>query len=57
MGMGDRIKQKADEMRGKTKKKTGQALDNEQMQAEGTAQEKKAQAKQAGEKAKDVFKK
>jgi uncharacterized protein YjbJ (UPF0337 family) len=57
MGMGDRIKQKAEELAGKAKKKTGDALDDEGMQAEGAAKEKKAQVKQTGDKAKDVFKK
>ncbi|MBO0828683.1 MAG: CsbD family protein [Streptosporangiales bacterium] len=55
MSAGDKAKQKAEEMAGRLKKKTGDAIDNEQMQAEGAAKEKKAQAKQAGEKTKDVF--
>lgn len=57
MGMGDKIKQKAEELTGKAKRETGDALDDESMQAEGTARQKKAQVKQTGEKAKDVFKK
>lgn len=57
MSAGDKAKQKAEEMAGRLKKKSGDAIDNEQMQAEGAAKEKKAQAKQTGEEAKDVFKK
>ncbi|HEX6443784.1 MAG TPA: CsbD family protein [Streptosporangiales bacterium] len=57
MAMGDKIKQKAEELAGKAKKETGDALDDESMQAKGAAKEKKAQVKQTGEKAKDVFEK
>lgn len=56
MGTDDKAKNTKDELLGKAKKKTGEAIDNEQMQAEGAAQQKKGQAKQAVEKAKDVIK-
>lgn len=52
----DKIKQKLEELVGKTQRKTGDALDDESMQAKGLAKEKQAQVKQTGEKAKDVFK-
>lgn len=57
MGLGDKIKQKAEELAGKAKRETGDAVDDESMHAEGLTQEKKAQVKQTGEKAKDVFEK
>jgi uncharacterized protein YjbJ (UPF0337 family) len=48
---------KATEVKGKVKKETGHALGNEQMEAEGKADEVKGNLKQAGEKVKDAFKK
>lgn len=56
VGIGDKARNKKDEMTGKTKRKAGEATDNEQAQAEGAAQEKEGQAKQAAEKAKDILK-
>lgn len=55
MGIGNKIKQKFEELAGKSQRTTGDALDDESMQAKGLAREKKAQVKQTGEKAKDVF--
>lgn len=54
MGIGDKISNKAQEAVGKLKKKTGDATDNERLQAEGAKDEAKARAKQAGEHLKDA---
>jgi uncharacterized protein YjbJ (UPF0337 family) len=43
--------------KGKIKKKIGDAVGNEQMQAEGQADQTKGNLKQAGQKVKDAFKK
>jgi uncharacterized protein YjbJ (UPF0337 family) len=48
---------KADEVKGKVKKKVGEAAGNEQLIAEGKGDQAKGDLKQAGEKIKDVFKK
>jgi uncharacterized protein YjbJ (UPF0337 family) len=56
MGIGDKVKNAADSAKGKMKEKTGDATDNEDLQAEGQADKSVADLKQAGEKAKDAFK-
>ncbi len=56
MGIGDKISNAAEEAKGKIKEATGDASDNEQMQAEGKTDQGKANAKQGGEKAKDAWK-
>ncbi len=56
MGFDDKIENKAEELKGKAKERVGEATDNEQWQAEGQAEETKADLKQAGEKIKDAFK-
>lgn len=56
MGIGDKIKNSAEELKGKVKEKVGDATDNESQQAEGAAERREAELKQAGEKVKDVFK-
>jgi uncharacterized protein YjbJ (UPF0337 family) len=56
MGIGDKLKNAAEEAKGKIKEKTGDATDNEDLQAEGQADKSVADIKQAGEKAKDAFK-
>ena len=56
MGIGDKLKNAAEEAKGKAKEKTGDATDNEDLQAEGQADKTVADLKQAGEKAKDAFK-
>ncbi|WBQ04677.1 CsbD family protein [Kribbella sp. CA-293567] len=56
MGIGDKMKNAADSAKGKMKEKTGDATDNEDLQAEGQADKSVADLKQAGEKAKDAFK-
>ncbi|TCM47137.1 CsbD family protein [Kribbella sp. VKM Ac-2568] len=56
MGIGDKMKNAAESTKGKMKEKTGDATDNEDLQAEGQAEKSVADLKQAGEKAKDAFK-
>ncbi len=56
MGLDDKIRNTAEEAAGKVKEKTGEATDNEQLEAEGKADQMKANVKQAGEKIKDAAK-
>ncbi|WP_328333500.1 CsbD family protein [Kribbella sp. NBC_00382] len=56
MGIGDKLKNAAEEAKGKIKEKTGDATDNEDLQAEGQVDQSTADLKQAGEKVKDAFK-
>lgn len=55
MGLDDKIKNAAENVAGKAKEATGKATDNERLEAEGRADQTTADAKQTGEKAKDVF--
>ena len=55
--MSDKIENKAQELKGAAKQKAGEAIDNEQLQAEGRGEQASASVKQAGEKAKDDVKK
>jgi uncharacterized protein YjbJ (UPF0337 family) len=52
----DKIKNKAEELGGKGKEHAGRATGDEQLEAEGHADQTKGNLKQAGEKVKDVFK-
>ncbi len=56
MGLDDKIKNKADELSGQAKETAGDATDDKDLQAEGQADQGKANLKQAGEKIKDAFK-
>lgn len=56
MGLGDKISNKAQEAAGKVKEKTGEATDNEKLQAEGVGDQAAAKTKQAGEHLKDAAK-
>jgi len=56
MGLDDKIRNSAEEAAGKVKETTGQATDNEELEAEGKADQVKANVKQAGEKVKDAAK-
>ncbi|MDR4532903.1 CsbD family protein [Glutamicibacter sp. PS] len=56
MGLGDKIKNKAQEVSGKIKEGVGDATDNEDLQAEGVKDQAAASAKQAGEHIKDAAK-
>ena len=53
MGIGDKAKNKAEELAGKGKAAMGDATDNPDLEAEGRMQETKADVKQAGENVKD----
>ena len=56
MGFDDKLKNQAEEKVGKVKETTGKATDNEDLEAEGKADQTKGSLKQAGEKVKDAFK-
>jgi uncharacterized protein YjbJ (UPF0337 family) len=49
-----KVKGKFEEMAGKAKQKYGDATDDESLQSEGIVEEKKGQARQAGEHVKDA---
>lgn len=55
MGLGDKIKNTAEDLGGKAKEATGKVTDNERLEAEGKADQSKADLKQAGENVKDAF--
>ena len=52
----DKAKNKAQELIGQGKEKTGKATGNKKLQAEGKADQTSSNVKQAGEKIKDIFK-
>ena len=56
MGLDDKIKNAAEDLGGKVKEGVGKATHNEKLEAEGKADQSKADVKQAGEKVKDAFK-
>lgn len=56
MGIGDKARNKKDEVVGKAKERFGDAADDESTQTEGALQKAKGNLKQAGEKIKDAFK-
>ncbi|MDQ3357552.1 MAG: CsbD family protein [Actinomycetota bacterium] len=56
MGIGDKIRNAFDKSKGKTKETTGEATDNERLEAEGRGDQTTANVKQAGENVKDAFK-
>jgi uncharacterized protein YjbJ (UPF0337 family) len=55
MGVIDDAKNKAEELKGKTKETAGHAVGNDRLEAEGKTDKAKGDVKQAGEKIKDVF--
>jgi uncharacterized protein YjbJ (UPF0337 family) len=57
MAAGDKAANKAQEMKGRVKKVVGEATGNDDLKAEGQADQVKGNLKQAGEKVKDAFKK
>ncbi|ANC29872.1 CsbD family protein [Isoptericola dokdonensis] len=57
MSIGDKAKHAAEEAAGKVKEATGKATDNERLEAEGQADQSKANIKQAGDDVRDAFKK
>lgn len=56
MGLDDKIKNAAEDLKGKVKEVTGQAKDDEKLEAEGKTDQTKSSFKQAGENVKDAFK-
>jgi len=56
MGTDDKIDNAAEKAAGKVKEGVGGATDNRDLEAEGKADQSKANLKQAGEKIKDAFK-
>lgn len=55
MGLQDKARNKAEEVKGKGKEKIGEATDDKELQAEGAAERAKGNVKQAAEKVKDAF--
>ena len=55
MAMGDKIRNKTEELTGKGKQTVGDATGNEDLKTEGQTDEAKGNVKQAGEKIKDAF--
>ena len=56
MGLDDKIGNAAEDLAGKGKEAAGKASDDERLEAEGRADQSRADLKQAGEKVKDAFK-
>jgi uncharacterized protein YjbJ (UPF0337 family) len=56
MGIDDKVKNAAQEAKGKIKEGLGDLTDNPKLQAEGKADQAAANVKQAGEDVKDAFK-
>jgi uncharacterized protein YjbJ (UPF0337 family) len=56
MSTDDKMKNKAEEVQGMAKEKTGEATGDDSMRTEGKTDQSKANVKQAGEKVKDAFK-
>ncbi|MCH1866911.1 CsbD family protein [Nocardioides sp. CFH 31398] len=56
MGIGDKIQNAAEDLKGKAKEAIGDAKNDDQLKAEGKADQTKADAKKAGENVKDAFK-
>lgn len=56
MGLDDKIKNAAGDLGGKAKEAAGKVTGNERLEAEGQADQAKAQVKKAGEDVKDAFK-
>lgn len=56
MGLDDKIKNAAQDVAGKAKEAIGKATDNDKLEAEGRADQVKADPKKAGEDVKDAFK-
>ena len=55
MSIGDKFHNKAQELRGRAKLKTGEATGDKRLQREGRADQVKGDLKQAGEKIKDAM--
>ena len=57
MSAEDKMSNKAEELKGRTKETVGKATDDPELEAEGRTDRASGALKQAGEKIKDVFKK
>ena len=55
MGIVDKAKNEMENVQGKVKEAVGKGTDNERLEAEGKADQSKADLKNAGEKVKDAF--
>lgn len=55
MGAGDKMRHAAEDLAGKAKEAAGKLTDDEQTEAEGKAEQSKADLKKAGDKVKDAF--
>ena len=55
MGLDDKLKNTAQDAKGEVKEHVGKVTDDESMEAEGYADQTKADLKGAGEKVKDAF--
>ena len=55
MGIADKLRNKAQELRGRVKRNTGEVTGDRRLQADGRTEEVKSNLKQAGEKIKDAF--
>ena len=56
MGLGDKIENAMDHLKGKAKEAAGKAKDDESLETEGKADQTVADFKKAGENVKDAFK-
>lgn len=54
MSVGDKMKHAAEDLKGKAKEAAGKATDNDDLRAEGRADQDEAHAKRAADKAKDT---
>ena len=57
MGRLDKVKNKAEELKGEVKEKAGKASDDRYLESEGKGDKVSGNLKQAGEKVKDAFEK
>jgi len=55
MGTDDKLRNTMQDLEGKTKEAAGKVTDDEDLEAEGKADQTKSDLKQAGEKVKDAF--
>ena len=55
MSLADKFSNKAQQLRGRIKRNTGEVTGDRRLEAEGTSDELKGNLKQAGEKVKDAF--
>jgi uncharacterized protein YjbJ (UPF0337 family) len=55
VSFGNKFRNKAQELRGRIKRNTGEVIGDRGLQAEGRTDEVKSKLKQAGEKVKDAF--